>query len=101
MKTLDLTNTQNITDFSQMTPYTTAVTNFIDHHRLPSYSYPEVYERMVVQLDLPIELNPAFPMVFLLGDDFEYCSIEDFNLLAAEIRELDDDKELFFQLRNA
>jgi len=96
---LDLTNTQNITELDHMVPYTTAVTNYIESNNLPSFSYPEVYEFMVVQLELTVE-KWRETLVFNLGDNFRYCSVEQYHELAVRIRELDNAKELFFQVRN-
>jgi hypothetical protein len=95
---MELKNTRQLARLSDMAPYTTAVMRYIDTHNLPSYAYPEVYDFFVTQLNLPILEDD---LVFDYGDNFENCSLSDYNELYQKLNELHDEKQLFWQRKNA
>ncbi len=101
LKKIELNNTQNIGEWADMTPFTTPVSNFIEAFNLPSYSYPEVYEYFVAQMDLQTTEDEDENLIFDWGNNFEKCSLEDIYTLIDNIKDLDDNKMLFFQVKNA
>lgn len=62
--TFDLTSTENILNRNDMTPYVSAVSNFIEANCLPSFCYPEVYEFMVTQRNVRQQENQFGHLVF-------------------------------------
>jgi len=91
---MNLQNTQKIKNIQDMTPYTHVVMTFIEVNNLPSFSYPEVYERFVTQLNLPIEEFEG-ELFFAFPDNFTGY----FDLVDA-IKELNDNDALFFQRKS-
>lgn len=98
---LEFKNTQNIDEWGKMCPFTTPVSNFIEAFNLPSYSYPEVYEYFVVQMGLEAIEDEEKNLVFDWGNNFRNCSLENIYTLIDNIKELDDSKMLYFQVKNS
>jgi len=93
---MNLKNTKNIFKPRDMGKYEKAVITFINVFNLPSYSYPEVYERLITQLDL--KLDEEDPSMFDLGDDSSW-TIREIHKLDKEIKKLEKEDKLFFQIR--
>jgi len=94
----DLTNTQNINNISEIAPYISAVSNFIEANSLPSFVYPEVYEFFAVQRNLKAVDNGFDNFVF------EYSNIVSLNeeqALILAIRQMVKEKTSYFQMKNS